>query len=158
MFGSDDITFCIADCAMKDKCYRNPEYIKEPQYPHSYADFSKSCMAYNPKQTEPSNGEEKVMKVLISKGYGAGWSTWNIPEIATDPRVIEAFENGVSEEEMLQLCQKWNLVNEYGDLYMGGYDDLEIVEIPAGTLFSIKEYDGNEYIEKFDESQWIRAT
>ena len=51
MFGTDDITFCTADCAMKDSCYRNPALIKEPQYPHSFADFSKNCMAYEP-QTE----------------------------------------------------------------------------------------------------------
>ena len=44
----DDMTFCTADCAMKEHCYRNPKLIKEPQYPHSYADFSKNCMAYQP--------------------------------------------------------------------------------------------------------------
>jgi len=49
MFGTDDMTFCTADCAMKDKCYRNPALIKEQQYPHSFADFSKNCMVYEPK-------------------------------------------------------------------------------------------------------------
>lgn len=52
MFGTDDMTFCTADCAMKDECYRNPALIKEPQYPHSYADFSNNCMAYEPRDHE----------------------------------------------------------------------------------------------------------
>lgn len=97
------------------------------------------------------------MKVLISPGFGAGWSTWNIPEIAVDPRVIEAFERGVDEEEMLQLCKEWGLTDSHGSLYMGGFDELEIVEVPAGTLFRVEEYDGNEYIAKFNEREWFRA-
>lgn len=52
MFGIEDITFCVADCKMKAQCYRNPELIKEPQYPHSYADFSRSCMAYEPREND----------------------------------------------------------------------------------------------------------
>ena len=50
MFGLEDMTYCTADCAMKDSCYRNPALIKEPQYSHSFADFSKNCMAYEPKE------------------------------------------------------------------------------------------------------------
>jgi len=50
MFGSDDRTFCTADCAMKETCSRNPAQIIEKQYPHSYADFSRVCMAYEPKE------------------------------------------------------------------------------------------------------------
>lgn len=93
------------------------------------------------------------MKVLISPGYGAGWSTWEGKGLATDARLIDAFERGVSEEEMHQLCADLG----YGDVYMGGFDDLRIVEIPAGELFQIREYDGSEYIELFDESEWLRA-
>ena len=97
------------------------------------------------------------MTVLISRGYGAGWSTWNIPEIAVDPRVVKAFEEGASEEEMLQFCQEWGLTDEYGTLYMGGYDEIEVVDVPTGTLFTIRVYDGSEYIETFDEKKWFRA-
>lgn len=53
MFGLDDITYCIADCAEKKRCARNPALIEEPQYPHSYSDFSRVCVAYVPK-----NGQE----------------------------------------------------------------------------------------------------
>ena len=44
------------------------------------------------------------MKVLISPGFGAGWSTWNDPRMAFDERLIRAFEYGISEEDMKELC------------------------------------------------------
>ena len=99
------------------------------------------------------------MKVLISPGFGAGWSTWNIPEIAVDPRVIEAFERGVDEEEMLQLCIDLGYTGGFEGTtpYMGGFDQLRVVDIPVGTIFRIAEYDGYESIEVFDESGWLRA-
>lgn len=40
---------------------------------------------------------------------------------------------------------------------MGGFDDLRIVEIPAGELFQIHVYDGYESIIIFDSSKWTRA-
>ena len=100
------------------------------------------------------------MKVLISPGFGAGWSTWNDPRIAFDERLIRAFERGISEEDMKDLCMECG----YGSgmyceasPYMGGFSDLRVVDIPSGTLFQIKEYDGSEYIEYFDEDEWYVA-
>lgn len=93
------------------------------------------------------------MKVLISPGYGAGWSTWEGKGLATDARLIDAFEHGVSEEEMHQLCADLG----YGDVYMGGFKNLRVVEIPEGTFFRVSEYDGYESIEVFDDSDWLRA-
>ena len=49
-FFGDDITFCTADC-MTD-CRRKPKYIRIKDRPHSYADFSKNCMAYEPKEDD----------------------------------------------------------------------------------------------------------
>lgn len=46
----DDITFCTAKCATK--CRRKPRYIRLKDRPHSYADFSDKCMAYEPKERE----------------------------------------------------------------------------------------------------------
>jgi hypothetical protein len=93
------------------------------------------------------------MKVLISPGYGAGWSTWEGADLATDPRLIKAFERGISALEMQELCADLG----YGDVYMGGFKNLTIVEVPKGTIFRIKEYDGFESIEVFDDSDWLRA-
>ena len=92
------------------------------------------------------------MKVLISPGYGAGWSTWNNLEMAVDERLIEAFENGISKEGMKQLCEELGY-----ESYMGGFEQLKVVEVSKGNLFQIREYDGSEYIEIFDDSNWLRA-
>ena len=43
---ADDITFCLARC--KTPCFRQPENIVDRTIPHSYADFSTTCSAYNP--------------------------------------------------------------------------------------------------------------
>ena len=100
----------------------------------------------------------QYMKVLISRGFGAGWSSWNDPRMAFDERLIRAFECGISEEDMKELCVECGYVDVNGDPpYMGGFKQLEVVDIPSGELFQIMEYDGSEYIEYFDESDWYLA-
>ena len=98
------------------------------------------------------------MKVLISRGYGAGWSTLNNSDIAVDKRLIELFENGCTEEEMQEACAKYGYVNVYGDPpYMGGFDGLVIEEVPKGSYFKIREYDGSEFIEILNVDKWFYA-
>ena len=98
------------------------------------------------------------MKVLISIDYGAGWSTWNDPMMAFDERLIRAFECGISEEDMAALCVECGYTDGYGhEPYMGGFYDLVVREIPSGCIFQIREYDGKEYIEYFDEDDWYIA-
>lgn len=99
------------------------------------------------------------MKVLISPGFGAGWSTWNEPGMATDVRIIDAFERGIGEKEMKQLCIDLGYTGgfEGTEPYMGGFEQLEIIDVPEGTLFRIDEYDGSESIVTFEEEDWLRA-
>lgn len=93
------------------------------------------------------------MKVLISSGYGTGWSSWNQKELAFDPQIIEAFEKGITAVEMSDYCADLG----YDDVCMGGFDNLRVVEVPVGTIFRIKEYDGHESIEIFNKNDWIIA-
>ena len=98
------------------------------------------------------------MKVLVSRGYGAGWSTWNDPRMAFDERLIRAFECGITQEDMQELCVECGYVDvNGGPPYMGGFKQLEVVDIQSGELFQIVEYDGSEYIEYFEESDWYLA-
>lgn len=98
------------------------------------------------------------MKVLVSGGYGAGWSTWNQKEMAIDKDLINLFEKGCTYEEMEQLCIKKGYSSLFGgEPDMGGFGDLEIEEVPAGCLFKIREYDGSESIEIFDPDRWFLA-
>lgn len=92
------------------------------------------------------------MKVLISPGFGAGFSTWNNSEMAVDKDLIALFEKGCTEEEMETLC----LEKGY-DSYMGGFDQLEVIEVPQGCHFQIREYDGHESIQIFHANDWFYA-
>ena len=98
------------------------------------------------------------MKVLISPGFGAGWSTWNTPEIAVDEDLIELFEQGCTEEEMAEVCVKKGYTMPYGSsIYMGGFNDLKVAEVPQGSYFTIREYDGSESIEILNLDDWFYA-
>lgn len=98
------------------------------------------------------------MKLLISPGYGAGWSTWNIPAMATDKDLIELFEKGCTYEEMEKLCIEKNYTDEYCEPpYMGGFQQLKVVEVPKGALYRINEYDGAESVEIFNPDKWLVA-
>lgn len=91
------------------------------------------------------------MKVLISPGYGAGWSTWNTKELAIDKRVIEAFESGMNKDKMSEYLKELG----YEDVYMGGYYDCKIAEVPKGSRFIIEEYDGYESILILNEDNTL---
>lgn len=83
------------------------------------------------------------LAVLISTGYGAGWSTWNQRELAYDKRVIEKWLSEPTEDEMKEYLESIG----YHDVYMGGYENLYIVWIPPHTVVKIEEYDGFESID-----------
>ena len=98
------------------------------------------------------------MKVLISPGYGAGWSTWERPGMAFDERLIRAFECGISEEDMEALCVECGYTDMFGNApYMGGFSQLRVVDVPSGAMFRIHEYDGSESIEILDMDDWYVA-
>ena len=91
--------------------------------------------------------------VLVSPGYGAGWSTWNAEheEILFDPAIVEFVEHNRWEELEVYVKLK------YPDIYDGGMRDLEIQWLPEGTEFIINEYDGNESLEVKSDVVWHRA-
>lgn len=104
------------------------------------------------KYTREINGETYVA-VLISNGFGAGWSTWN-PVSATDGDFIEFLLENAEIDKSYEY--EWEvyidkvLVEDYyngRDIYCGGVDGFEIHWLKEGTRFYIKEYDGRESIE-----------
>lgn len=83
--------------------------------------------------------------VLVSPGFGAGFSTWNKPEMAVDFDLVEAF----FKEDMVRF--HYIIEEKYDGAYTGGVNDLEVQWITEGTQFMIEEYDGNERIVKINE-------
>jgi hypothetical protein len=87
-----------------------------------------------------------MVAVLISPGYGAGWSTWNRGDGLFEPLIVEWIENGCpySEEEL-----EYRLKEKLGVDYFYTWEraaDLVIKWLPVGTKFLVQEYDGSEYI------------
>jgi hypothetical protein len=91
--------------------------------------------------------------VLVSPGFGAGWSTWNSDsELLFDPTIVEMIEDGTNSETITQYCEA-----KYPDGYYGGAGDLKVQWLPVGTAFRIHEYDGSESVEIRDDINWITA-
>lgn len=87
--------------------------------------------------------ENDELGVLVSAGFGAGWSSWNQPELAYDKRIIEKWLEGATVDKMHDYIVDLG----YDSPYMGGYDDLYLEFIPRGTMFCVWEYDGAESIK-----------
>jgi len=89
--------------------------------------------------------------VLVSPGYGAGWSTWNTeyPQCIFDPDVVAWVEGG-------SVGPLPNLAEKYGCEYFCtlGAEQLLVIWIPQGILFDIDEYDGYEGIKYATDQTW----
>lgn len=102
---------------------------------------------------------EKVIKddlvaVLYSPGYGAGWYSWNQEhkQLLFHPKLVELVE----QDRRSEITEEW-LEEHLGlkDVYTGGAEDLTIEWLPEGTAFIIKEYDGSESIETYNENTLV---
>ena len=90
--------------------------------------------------------------VLVSPGFGAGFSTWNEPEMAVDFDLVEAFLSG----DMNRF--EYIVVEKYGEnMYLGGMDNLMVVWVDEGNKFRVDEYDGNERVEILEGADWFTA-
>ena len=87
--------------------------------------------------------------VAVSRGYGAGWSTWNGIN-PMDARFNTLFLNGEI-NEIKKICEQEDLG------YAGGAEDVSIEWIPVGTKFVIEEYDGAESLMEIQEYDWMEA-
>jgi len=99
--------------------------------------------------------------VLVSPGFGAGWSTWSRSEygndVLFDPWIVDILlSDHYQREEKIQRIQAHCAV-KYPNMYADGASDLTVEWIPQGTLFRIAEYDGSETIELKEAEDWIQA-
>ena len=105
---------------------------------------------------------EKLIKngkvgVLISPGFGAGWSTWNeegIREVlAMDKNLVQLVLEGKLEE--VEKVVKGMFPEE--DIYCGGVEDLTVWWVEKGEQFEIEEYDGSEEIHIIGGRSYMTA-
>lgn len=91
--------------------------------------------------------------VLISGGFGAGWSTWNSEfanEMLFDADIVKLildFQNGFKHIRFnKEIIDKIKALakEKWPGGYFGGADTLEIEWLAPGTTFTVEEYDGSE--------------
>lgn len=92
--------------------------------------------------------------VLVSRGWGAGWYSWNSSELGMlfDPEIVEMLERSAEDAEIIKYASE-----KYPDAYLGGLDGLSIQWVKVGTKFRVDEYDGAESLEILEDVDWLEA-
>lgn len=110
--------------------------------------------------------------VLVSHGFGAGWSSWGCDELAYDKRVVEFWLAHKDDEQFMRTVDHFGWGNEpesaahkeameffsslgYGSPYIGGFEDIELEFVEKGVPWRITEYDGAEDIETLETAGFI---
>jgi hypothetical protein len=84
--------------------------------------------------------------VLVSPGFGAGFTTWCDGVSPYEPKIVAALL--ADRRDLIANADPEELARELGAsyVYLGGVDNLTVSFLPIGTQFKISEYDGSEYI------------
>jgi len=81
--------------------------------------------------------------VLISPGFGAGWSTWGPTELKEellfDPVLVELVLANADVRRLEAYAEE-----RWPGAYLGGIGQLEVRWVPEGEPFDVDEYDGSE--------------
>lgn len=92
--------------------------------------------------------------VLVSPGFGAGWSTWNREHRKTlcmDAEIVQAVLDKDIDKAVEIAKQKC------GDFYEGGAHDLTVEWVKKGAAFEIDEYDGSESLHVIGDHDYLVA-
>lgn len=93
--------------------------------------------------------------VLVSPGFGAGWSTWADDKyretLCMDAEIVQAVLDGDIGAAVAIAKSKC------ADIYDGGASDLVVRWVEKGTAFEINDYDGNESLRLLDHADYMVA-
>ncbi len=86
--------------------------------------------------------------VIVSPGFGAGWSTWNhdYPDMDTAAELAQCILDGGNREAVAARL--------FPEAYLGGLHKAELEWLPVGTQYVIDEYDGSESIQTNGDTKW----
>lgn len=98
---------------------------------------------------EKYENENGQIGVLVSGGFGAGWSTWGGDSefLSMDKTLVEMKLNDAPESEVEAYCEKI----KDDSPYMGGWSDARIEWLDKGASFTIEEYDGSESLRMISD-------
>lgn len=81
--------------------------------------------------------------VLISPGFGDGWSTWGPAELKEellfDPGLVELVLANADVRRLEAYAKE-----RWPEAYLGRIDQLEVCWVPEGEPFDVDEYEGSE--------------
>ena len=88
--------------------------------------------------------------VLISPGFGAGWSTWSSEyreELLFHEKLVQAKLDKVEDVEPIlnEILPKDHCT------YVGGWHDCVVIWMDQGTRFYVEEYDGSESVKYVED-------
>ena len=104
--------------------------------------------------------------VLVSGEYGAGWSTWNRPELAYDKRVVQFFLDHKDDayfmgtvcyngfEAYIEAKRFFSNLG-YEEVYMGGFPTIYVEWVSENDIWRINEYDGLESLEMLSDAGFV---
>lgn len=93
--------------------------------------------------------------VLVSRGFGAGWSSWgseHAEAMLFSPEIARLVLDKADQKDILEKAE-----DLFPGAYLGGVDGLEVEWVPIGTRFEISEYDGAEGIRIFGPAEGFVA-
>lgn len=111
--------------------------------------------------------EKSEVAILYSPEFGGGWSTWAGCEKKED--TLKLLTDSVLVELAIKQKRRTPKSNTFydaekrikelgiGDIYMGGWYDIDIRFLPPGTKFRIHEYDGAESVITYEEENWFET-
>jgi hypothetical protein len=100
--------------------------------------------------------KDGMVAVVISPGFGAGWSTWCHHDGSDEYLTMnKGIAQAVLDKNIPEVCR---LAKEkFPDIYIGGAKKLEVEWVKKGTAFRITEYDGYEAVEIIGEIDHMTA-
>lgn len=114
----------------------------------------------------------KGYAVLVSQGYGDGWSDGD-PQLACDKRIVEFWLSHKDDKEFMKELDKWDFINNHNnkvrkecdDFFhsigfedspsMSGFYQIHLEWVEYGDAWCIDSYDGWETIEYYIPSNYI---
>jgi len=112
------------------------------------------------------NEDNTKFAVLVSSGFGAGWSTWYSPEVAYDKRIIEWFLSHEQDADWRANVSAFHANSDqaaaiaflaqlgYTNIYTGGLGECHIEWVPINVKWRIEDYDGSERLVTEDTEEW----
>ena len=120
------------------------------------------------------NEEHTKYAVLVSGGFGTGWSSWGGEELAYDKRIVAFWLKHKDDEEWMQTVN--HITYGYNDPQseankeavaffksigydecpcLRGFNSIHLEWISAGEEWTIEEYEGSESLRFKKDYNWV---